>query len=418
MLAIAPIESPASARCAPTPSPVPRVRTGTHTGWWVLAAALVLVMRKPDSFINPQFWAEDFSPFFVDAGTVGSKALWWPYNGYLHLLPRLIAWLTAPLNPAIQPAAYVAASLGVTLWVVAQALSPRLELPGKPWLALAIVTVPHTGEIFLNPTNVQWVTALALIITLLKRDPETTNDWIEDGVLLGIVGLTGPFSVLLAPLFVTRALLRRTRASWLIAGAVAITAGIQGWFIYHAPALPDLGAWHWVDLVGVLAVRLPMTMALGEQWPVKMGYAWTAPLGAALVAGMVFLSCWRGRWRIVRLYLFAALVLVLVAAVKRVRPDTWAFYDTFNGDRYFYVPKVLAMWLVVLVIADLRNRWCRSVGVTLAALAFVANLPAFRFQAMPDLHWANYSEKILAGERIEVPINPGWKVTYPGRPTK
>lgn len=383
-----------------------------------MLAALVLVVRKPDSFINPQFWAEDFSPFFVEANTFGPKVLGWPYNGYLHLLPRLIAWLAAPLNPAIQPAAYVAAALGVTLFIVAQALSSRLELPGKPWLALAIVAVPHTGEVFLNPTNLQWITALGLMLTLLKRDPETAAEWGMDGGLLVLVGLTGPFSVLLAPLFVARAVMRRTRASWLIAGVVAVTAGIQGWFICHAPAFPNPGAWHGANLVGVLSVRLPMMLALGEQWPVKLGYAWTAPLGAAFMGGLIFLSCRRGRWRGARLLLLAALALWLLAAIKRARPDTWAFYDTFNGDRYFYGPKVLVLWLVALVIADLRNRWRRSLGVALAALAFVANLPAFRFKAMPDLHWASSSEKILAGERIEVPINPGWKVIYPGRPAK
>jgi hypothetical protein len=72
---------------------------------WLVLAALVMFVRKPDSFINPQFLAEDFWPFFAEANTFGPKVLGWPYNDYLHLLPRLIVWLASPLNPAIQPAA-------------------------------------------------------------------------------------------------------------------------------------------------------------------------------------------------------------------------------------------------------------------------------------------------------------------------
>jgi hypothetical protein len=169
-----------------------------------------------------------------------------------------------------------------------------LELRGKPWLALAIVAVPHTGEVFLNPTNLQWITALGLILTWVKCDPETAAEWGADGVLLVLAGLTGPFSVLLAPLFTARALIPRTRASWQLVGMVAATTAVQCWFICHAPAFSDPRAWRWANLVGVLAVALPVALAGGEEWPVKPGYAWTAPLGLALMGGLIFLSCRRG----------------------------------------------------------------------------------------------------------------------------
>ncbi|MBC7368681.1 MAG: hypothetical protein H7343_18045 [Undibacterium sp.] len=403
---------------APAPAPMaPRAR-GEHRAGWVVLAALVLVVRKPDALINPQFWAEDFRPFFVEAHTVGPQVLAMPYNGYLHLLPRLIAWLAAPLRASIQPAAYVAAALGITLVVVAQALSPRVALPGRPWLALAIVAVPHTGEVFLNLTNLQWITALGLVLTLLKRDPADATEWGVDVAVLVVAGLTGPFSVLVLPLFLVRAWLRGTGASWTAAGIVALPAVVQAWYLCHAPALPHPGAWHAVDLLGVLAVRLPMTLVMGETWPVKIAYAGTTALGVAIAMALVFLSVRRGPCRAARWWLLAALAVLLLAGIKRGRPDTWAFYDTFNGDRYFYAPKVMVLWLVVVVIAELRARWQRAVGAGLLALAFVANLPAFRIKPLPDLHWASHSDRIQAGERVEVPINPGWKVVYPGRPAK
>ncbi len=414
MLAISPFSVPQRPAVAVF---LPRVRADYRV-FWVAAAAVVLVVRKTDAFTNPQFWAEDFSPFFVDAHISGPKALLSPYNGYLHLLPRLIAWLASPLHPSIQPAAYALAALGVTLLVVAQALSPRLDLPGKPWLALAMVAVPHTGEIFLNVTNLQWITALGLLLTLLKRDPENAAEWAVDVTALVVAGLTGPFSVLLLPLFLVRGYERRTRAAWIIAAVVAGPAAVQLSHLWSAPAFYSPGAWNAGNLLGVLAVRLPMTLAIGEAWPVKLGYTWAVSLGGALVAGWIFLSARCGRWREARLFLLAALALFLAAGIKRGRPDTWAFYDTFNGDRYFYGPKVIALWLVVVIIAELRSQWQRTVGIIVVTLAFAANLPAFRIKPLPDLRWASYSDRIKAGESVEVPINPGWKVVCPAKPAR
>lgn len=399
------------------PVAVPRARAD-YRALWVAVAAVILVVRKTDAFTNPQFWAEDFWPFFVDAHISGPKALLSPYNGYLHLLPRMISWLASALHPSIQPAAYVVASLGVTLLVVAQALSPRLDLPGKPWLALAMVAVPHTGEIFINVTNLQWITALGLVLTLLKRDPENAAEWAVDLTVLVAVGLTGPFSVLLLPLFLVRAGVRRTRASWIAAAVIAGAAAVQAWYLWPAPPLLSPGAWHFSNMLGVLAVRLPMTLAIGEVWPVKLGYAWAVSLGLMLVAGWLFLSVRRGPGREARWFLLAALTLLLVSGIKRVRPDTWAFFDTFNGDRYFYGPKVIALWLVVLVIAELRTRGQRVVGAVIVTLAFAANLPAFRMKPLPDLRWASYSDRIKAGESVEVPINPGWKMVCPAKPPR
>jgi hypothetical protein len=63
------------------------------------------------------------------------------------------------LDPAWWPAFYNGVSFVIWLAVLARLFSSRLDLPGKPWLALAIIAVPHTGEVFFNITNLQWLTA-------------------------------------------------------------------------------------------------------------------------------------------------------------------------------------------------------------------------------------------------------------------
>ncbi|PHX73393.1 MAG: hypothetical protein CK548_01325 [Opitutia bacterium] len=62
--------------------------------------------------------------------------------GYLHTLPRLIAWLAAHLtDPAWWPAVYNGSAFALTVALFFRIASPRLSLPGKPALLLSFVFI-------------------------------------------------------------------------------------------------------------------------------------------------------------------------------------------------------------------------------------------------------------------------------------
>ena len=90
------------------------------------AFLLVLFARRPETFLNPQLWAEDGPIFFVQADEFGAHALTFSWAGYHHFLLRLIAVVSSPLNAQLVPAAYVGISLLVLLAVVLALFSPRL----------------------------------------------------------------------------------------------------------------------------------------------------------------------------------------------------------------------------------------------------------------------------------------------------
>jgi hypothetical protein len=71
------------------------------------AFLLVLFARRPETFLNPQLWAEDGFIFFVQADEFGARALTFSWAGYHHFLLRLIAAVSSPLNAQLVPAAYV-----------------------------------------------------------------------------------------------------------------------------------------------------------------------------------------------------------------------------------------------------------------------------------------------------------------------
>jgi hypothetical protein len=77
--------------------------------WRFSAGAFLLVLfaRRPETFLNPQLWAEDGPIFFVQADEFGARALTFSWAGYHHFLLRLIAAVSSPLNAQLVPAAYV-----------------------------------------------------------------------------------------------------------------------------------------------------------------------------------------------------------------------------------------------------------------------------------------------------------------------
>ena len=89
------------------------------------AFLLVLFARRPETFLNPQLWAEDGFIFFVQADEFGARALTFSWAGYHNFLLRLIAVVSSPLNAQLVPAAYVGISLLVLLAVLLALFSPR-----------------------------------------------------------------------------------------------------------------------------------------------------------------------------------------------------------------------------------------------------------------------------------------------------
>lgn len=387
--------------------------------WLVLAAVLaIFVGRRPDAFFNPQFWAEDFV-FLVDAQNDGLATFFRPMAGYLHLLPRTIAYLGHFLDPAWQPPLYVGASVAVALAVVAACLSERHDLPAKVWLALAVALVPTSGEVYFNPTNLQWIAALGLLLTWLKRDPASAGDWAVDLGFLVFAGLSGPFSLFAAPLFLWRLWARKSRASAMLAVVIAAAAAVQLWFALHEQReLDTTSPFRGYNLLAVISYRLAASLFFGVGFKAVWGPGATVAAGV-LVAGLLGYGIWRldgGRWRIAGLFIFVA--LLLIPTEIRVRLDQWTMGDIDNGDRYWVIPKIVVLWSMGIVAARSGVRWLRWTAVGLIVTGVVLNLPRFHFAPYRDYHWYALCPAIRRGEDVQVTINPEGTFGYSRREQK
>lgn len=408
----------------PAPDRSPTACTGTARlmasppaiGVLAVGAAL-LGLRRAQAWSHPEFWAED-AYFYERARTLGWRALALPYAGYLHTIPRLIAAWAACFDPAWVPLILTASAGAFTLYVASRALSERCPLPRFAGLcALAVVLVPDTREVLLTVANLQWVLAGGLILLLISRDPEGPGQRTHDAAAALALGLTGPFCIILAPLFLWRAWSRRTRASATLAALVAACALLQAYIIHLEP--PGAAGTPRDPIAGELALpviahRLGGSILLGSLTPYRKDPLTGALLGVATLAGIGYLAFKAGPLRRERILLGLILAGVLAGALFRTRYSLNEYFTVDAMSRYLYVPQLIAIWLLLSVASE-RGRPGR-VAAILLLVAFLANLPRLREPAYADLHWEVYVPRIRAGEAVTVPINPpGWVTNLPAR---
>ena len=163
------------------------------SGLWslVFLSAALLALRKPWALHTPQFWAEDGEIFMNQDDATGSRVFLEPYNGYLHLLPRLIAWIArSTADVAWWPAIYNGIAFAIHVALFARLASPRVELPAKPGLMLAFVLVVGTGESLINVTNVPWISAFFLVLHVFTTRPATHGQRLGDLGILAVAALS------------------------------------------------------------------------------------------------------------------------------------------------------------------------------------------------------------------------------------
>ena len=387
----------------------------------VAAATVLLALRKPWALHTPQLWAEDGSIFLVQAEQFGLRAWFEPYNGYLHLLPRLVAWLAnVTADVAWWPAIYNGCSFAVAVGLFLRIASARVRLPAKPALMLAFPLVVGTGEVLINLTNLQWITAFFLVIHLFLEPPKSTAARSADLLILGIVGLNGPFAAVLAPLFAWRAWREKNLDAWLSVGVVAACAAVQGSLALRAgAALYGAGEpLRPLMFFSVLGSRLVTWTFFGPE-AVRALPVWAHAVGGSVFLALLLTFALRpGPQRMRNAYLAAAFLLLTTACTWRVRADLWQDDNLINGDRYFYIPRVLVAWLVILEFrAPLRAVAWTARG--LCALGLALHVPHFMLPAPTDHRWSENCDAIRRGVPARIETLPdGWYIEYPGRAAK
>lgn len=373
--------------------------------WTLLGCAVLLAVRRFDQVQTPQFWAEDGPVFFLHARTFGALALLEPAAGYYHSALRLVAWLATFVDVSLAPAVYVAAAAGLTLYVATRTQSERFPFPASPLYAFAVVLIPDGYEVLLNLTNVQWILAAGLILVLISREPADLPGRLHDVLAVGVLGLTGPFIIVLAPLFIWRAWQRRSKFSLLLAAASAGCALLQTLALL-AHSKPGAARQTVLELLlAVPGTRIGGSLFTGGELDASSGWILSSVVGGSVVVAVVILAVRKGVARNERMWLGCAFLGLLAAALQRCGEVLPALLNAGEGGRYFYLPQLLVVWLLIVVLHEASGAWRWGAAMLLVG-AVAANVDRMQEPALLDLDWQFYAAHIRAGDEVVININP------------
>lgn len=383
-----------------------------------LLVLFLTILRKPVPVIIPQFWADDGPAFFQQALESGARTFLIAHGGYYHTSIRLIALVGSLMPVALVPHLYLLAAITVLVFVAGYVFSPRISLKYPTLLALCLGLVPHGGEVYFTLANVNFYFGLVLALLLVSDPPVTRRQQIGDLVLIALVAVSGPFSLILAPLFVIRALRERTPALILRAALIGIGAAIQLTQVIANRIEGKDFRLRSVDVLTILGRRLLAPLLWGPFGAPEKSAVWLGPLLGVGALALVALLAWGfGRRREDKpLYLLGAILLVVGAALSVARGAPETLFSVWSQDRFFFVPLVLLLWCLVQTLNQKsRMRLLPAAGLLAFTALHTMGQPCLGIFEMKDMHWAEQSRCIGGPSPCVIAINPpGWFVRYAG----
>jgi hypothetical protein len=388
--------------------------TKHHSLFILFLCFIILFSREPDGFLNPQFWAEDATIFFKQNFTLGVEAIWQPYAGYLHLVPRLIAYISGFFPTLWIPALYNFSFIILTLFVINYLLSSRIDLSFKPLLAIAIVLVPYNGEILMSITYIQWLLAILIILFIIQEKPNSNQQLLLDTIIITVTGLTGPFILLFLPLFVFRFIyICRSYYSIYIFCIALLLCFIQGYFIFQTENINNSeNSSYSLEILGqILAMRFSGALFFGEYISLAINYYLLLFISIIILFGLLILGIFNINNRQLPILIFLISgIIVIVSTLYKFRYDLDPLIQFDYGTRYVYILHLFTIWSLILLLNS--NGFIKYISALLLLIFLLSTFTHFQATPLTNYHWEKYYKHIEQGDAVKVPINPNWSLCF------
>ncbi len=337
---------------------------------WLAAAVsivsfAIVVSRRPDAVIHPQFFAEGGQVFYADAWNDGLKVLFRARGGYLHTLERFVSAIAVHFPLAWGPSTFVLVAAIIQIAPIWYLLSRRFDsvipsLPVRMLLCLIYVALPNSYGESMNLINADWHLAIISFLLLYADAPKGRFGWVRDLAVVAIGGLTGPFAVLIWPLAAWR--WWRDRSSWRLTILVAETVFgiIQGLTILltissNKAIGAHLGA-TWNLLARIIAGQVVVGSLVGMNGYAHIynSYLWIhtpLPDVVTLIAGVLLVWAFiKGPDILKGLILFAAITMAasLRDPLLSTTEPQWLIMLMPGAGTYYYMFPMLA-WIGALM---------------------------------------------------------------------
>lgn len=347
-----------------------------------LLGLLLLYVRMPERLTDGFLWAEDGPIFIKDATEKGITSLWIPYAGYLHLLPRLIAFIQVHLVGL--------SAIGIWLpWlsaiVTATTCAAIFHIASKhtpdKWFwtglfAFAPILVPHSGEVFLSLTNLQWI--LAPLLFLLLTDSTTgaiyqgTPSTILRCTAIFVLALTGPFILFFLPCTIGLMLYKRARdtrlsISVLATSVVATTFQILAYITASTPGPKPIKQELIAPFLNSFITPAFLTDSMqGALYP----FTSIAAVGILSFALLCAITARSARILITLMWLIACGLWLL--GTFRMHDPTNPITPYGDGSRYTFIPLVMIFWGLVMAAANVPRRLLALPMLLIAMMLFTS----------------------------------------------
>ncbi len=362
----------------PGPVPEPEVQPGGQRlpRWmrsagfgslFVVLATVAQLLRQPGVPSWNTVLAEDGAVFLTDAlnHPLGATLLR-PYEGYLHVVPRLLAAVASafPLRYAaalLTGGSAVVVSL-LALYVWSRSRSVFCTRWARAVVVAFLLLLPTAGyETNASVNNLHWYLDFACFWDCLARTRHRREVAIA-AVIVAAAALCDPLVGVFLPLVAVRAVRRfrqLPRRSTSLLVPVALVAGLA---LQVGAGLSDRAPRQfvpvsWLDLPGTYGFRVAGSLLVGDRYLVRLfhGYGLVFAylcLLVAVVAVVVAVLVTRDRVRVQ--VLVAAGYSVLLFVVPLLLRGTSIYLDRrrirLDGSRYMIVPALLLVVALVLAV--------------------------------------------------------------------
>lgn len=373
-----------------------------------------LVYRRADAFTNPQFWAEDGMVFFLEQDHHPEFIPFQNYNGYIHLIPRTVAYVEKIIQTPLEWAPTIYNYVTYLICIFFLSLLWRFLSYNQLTKFLMIVSIgvlPIANEVYMNLTNVQWFSGLGLILLFFDLKIKSARDLIILSLAVLFAGLTGPFSVMFAPLIAWKCWKYRKNLMQLLPCLIALLTGlVQFIFLYthfHGRLFPNLPIPE-NHLMVMFYNAIKQTFLLDHRMLTEFR---TRHLLVILPLILVYVGSliWSFKKRKeINILLLLCIGLNVFFTVKANWPFEWLMSPFLGGMRYYFLPFTLCIWYVFI---QTRRIAIAQVSICLAMVVLFFAHGKWVRSSFLDLKWKQEVAEYKTKGDLIIPINPlGWYV--------
>ncbi|MDF3821460.1 hypothetical protein P3G55_16265 [Leptospira sp. 96542] len=403
-----------------------------------LISFLILYLHRPDSLNHPQLWAEDGTIFLRDEWILGFPyTIPLLYSGYIHLVPRFIAFLSNLFPYEFIPfvfnfSAIFLAAVSVSFFSLRN-FRYIVKSDLLRTITVALICLTPVGHESLNTaTNVHFYFTFGVFLFAIMGGK--LSPWAYFGIFIYVcIGtLTAPLSIFYAPLFLIRYFIFKSdRFRWVYAFLFILNMsyGVLMFFYGSSDSLTRIDWEFFINITNVeklFRVSFAIYFIDFDSWKFLdyFKFFWVFELIFLFFYIRNFSKKGIQNTILIGTYLIAIFVPILLRGGLSLSEEQASYVTLFNiskdslylsnvvfllNIRYGLVPFMIFCILPFSVILNDKNKKLNLVlGILiLGAYAFIIK-DSFFIKPYHDFEWETFSEQVKNKKNVSIPINPTW----------